>query len=50
MLQYLNSLGCDDEIKSLANMINTDTELVKSSLDGLHKMATSEYVSVDSKA
>lgn len=37
VLQYLNSLGCDDEIKSLANMINTDTKLVKSSLDGLHK-------------
>lgn len=38
VLQYLDFLGCKtNEIKSLANMIDTNTKLVQSSLDGLHK-------------
>jgi len=38
VLQYLDFLGCEtNEIKSLANMIDTNTKLAQSSLDGLHK-------------
>jgi hypothetical protein len=38
ILQYLDFLGCEiDEIKSLANMIDMNTKLVRSSLVGLHK-------------
>lgn len=38
MLQYLDFLGCEtNELKSLANMIDMDTKLVQSSLDGLNK-------------
>ena len=38
VLQYLDFLGCEtNEIKSLANMIDTDTKLVQNSLDGLNK-------------
>ncbi len=38
MLQYLDFLGCEtNELKSLANMIDMNTKLVQSSLDGLNK-------------
>ncbi|MBA7667627.1 hypothetical protein ES703_75723 [subsurface metagenome] len=38
VLQCLDFLGCEiNEIKSLANMINMNTKLVQSSLDGLRK-------------